>query len=208
MNFSEMQTEVRRRLNETSATYWTDADIKRALNDGYEEMAESSEFYERHTTMDLLSGRTYYDLRYICEDTFISPRRIQNNQTERWLTQCTVGDLEKNYVRWEDNQGEPERFFIRGTWWLGLWPQPDADWGSVRLYYSATPPAMVLDDDEPEFAIEYHRGLIEYAVYDLLAQQAETKKALLCWGMYQGYESALIGEVQGRMAPDRKEGLR
>ena len=207
MNLGELKTEVFRRLNESASSpvFWSVADVERAINDGQEELADATEFYERHTRIDLLSHRTYYDLRHICEDTFIAPRRVYNNEISKWLDPSHVRDFDAIRQRWETNTGQPMKWFMRGTWWLGLYPQPDADFGSIRFYYAAIPPELVEDEDAPQFPDEYHEALIEYAIYDLEAQDAETDQALVHYANYLGFEQRLKRYVDSRLSPDRVE---
>lgn len=206
-----MQTEVFRRLHESSSSpvFWTATDVKAALNDGLEEISDSTEWYERQTTMNLWSGRTYQSLLGILPETTLAVRRIFNNQTNRWLIPEDVRDLdERTYVQWENNQGEPQRWLIRGLWWLGIWPKPNGDSGTLRLYASSIPAAMSADSDEPAFPKEYHQGLIEYALYDLLAQDGESKLALGRWQAYLVFEEGLRQYVEGRQKIDKVRVLR
>jgi hypothetical protein len=211
VNFGEMKSEVYRRLNESSSSpiFWADSDIEQALNEGYEEMADATEWYERFATLDLLSGKTYFDLRSVLSDTILAPKRIRNNQTEKWLTPTDPRELDYHtFVQWEKNTGEPQMFFTRGLWWLGFYPKQNADSGSVRLYYSSIPPAMSADEDEPAFPEEFHYGPVAYAVYDLLCQDRETQKGLIWWKEYVLTEEAFRRYVIGRISLDRVEGHR
>jgi hypothetical protein len=116
MNFSEMKTEVFRRLDESSSSpvFWTSADIEEALNEGYQEISDATEWYETYDIVSLLSGLTYYDLRFYLGDTFLSPRRAQNQTTERWLTPSHVRDLDfQTYTQWEIVSGEPTRIVMQ-----------------------------------------------------------------------------------------------
>lgn len=123
MTFGQMKAAVRRKLNESSATFWTDQDIEDALNDAYAEMADATEFYERQATIDLLPSRTYYDLTSVLPDTFLSPRRAYNVTTSRWLDPTDPLDQDRHTdSQWELTSGQPERYMLRGNWWLGVWP--------------------------------------------------------------------------------------
>jgi hypothetical protein len=203
MNFAEMQAEVRIILNEATANFWSDADIQDSLNEGYEEISDATEWYERMTNIPLWSGRTYFDLRELLSDELIAPRRAVSVQTDKWLSPSSVRTQDGKYRQWERNFGDPDVMFMRGLWWLGWHPKPSADGGFVRLYFSALPPEMSSDTDEPAMPEEYHLGLVEYAAYDLLAQDAEVKKALYHWQQYMGYESKLREYVQGRITQDK-----
>lgn len=199
MTFSEMKTDVRRRLNEASATFWTDADIEEALNDALAEVADATEYYERQANLQMLDGRTYYDLTSLLPDTFLSPRRCWNATTQKWLTPTDPRELDYHtFVQWELTNGEPEKYWLRGNWWLGVFPRRTADTSKVRIYYTAIPPAMSASTDEPGFPREFHQAVTELALSDLLAQERETSKALQHWESGQEYVAALQLYVEGR----------
>lgn len=199
MNFGQMQTEVRRRLNESTTVFFSDQDVKDALNEGYAQMADVTEFYERYVNIPMLSKRTYYDLTHIITETFLSPRRVFNTTTNRWLDPTDPFDMDYHtYVQWELVQGQPEKCFMRGNWFLGVWPKPSGDLGQLRFYHTAIPDAMSRSTDEPEFPREFRQGVIDYALCELLADQKETAKAMLHYAAYETYEKGLKAYVEGR----------
>jgi hypothetical protein len=182
MTFAALRTDVFRRLNESSTTpvFWTEDDVENALNEGYAELSDQTEWYERWLSIDLLNNRPYYDLRTVVPRTVLSIRAAFNEQTNRWLTPSRVADVETYDRRWEKKIG--------------------SDAGTVKQYYTALPDPMVLDDDEPGFPDAFHPGLVEYAVADLWAQDAETDLALQAWRAYLSYETALQAWVDGRVS--------
>ena len=212
MTLAEMRTEVFRRLNENSVSpdFWTQSDVDEALNDGLEEISDASEWYERHASIPILNQRPYYDLRTnLGDDTILSPGRALNVQTNRWLEPTYVRDLDYHtYRRWENiTTGQTERMFLRGLWWLGFFPQNGSDSGFIRFWYTSLPPTLVNTYDEPGFPREFHLGLVEYALGDLLGQEGETKKAMKFWAAYQGYEAGLMAFADKRQSKDRLQAL-
>lgn len=207
MNFGQMQSEVRTRLNESTTAFYTDADIAAALNEGLAEMADATEFYERVANITLQIDRTWYDLSSILPDTFLSPRRIWNSVGNWWLIPTTVRDLDSKLALWETPHGQPNEYVLRGNWWLGVFPKTATDQSGLRVAYTAIPPDMSNDSDEPGFPREFHFGLVEYALFDCLSQQRETQKALGYWKSYKGYEAALRQWVEKRQSLDRVEVL-
>jgi hypothetical protein len=202
MNFGEMQEQVFLVLNEnqSSPTYWTEDDVKKALNDGYAELSDETEWYERYSTVSMLSGRTYLDLRGVLPHTLLAPRRNINNQTGRWMLPVNVSDLDyRAYVQWERSKGEPQNFFMRGLWWMGFFMQPTQDGGTVRLTYSSIPDEMVDDEFSPQFHEEYHWAIVYYAIYDLFCQDAETDKAMYWWNQYVKVQDDFKKYVQQRV---------
>lgn len=210
MTFTQIQTEIRTRLDEASVIFWADADIREAINDGYQEMSDASEWYERNANINLTINTVYYDLTSssILTDEFLAMKQAFNNQENWWLDPRTVWDLDASYRGWESVTGPPKRFFMRGLWFLGLDPKPPATSGTVRLYYSAMPAALSAGGDVPGFPQEFHFGLVEYALYDLLGQEAETQKALQHWKQYKGYEAALVDFVNHRISTPRLSGYK
>jgi hypothetical protein len=210
MTFGEMQSITRTKLYEASATFWTDDDIKDAINDAYEEIADATEFYERQATIPLLSGRTYFDLTSILEDdTFLSPRRGWETATSRWYEPTNMRDLDEHtYVQWELTQGAPRMYFLRGNWWLGVWPKANDDVSyKMRFYYTAIPPPFEDDSDEPIFPGEFHMGIVEIALADLLGQERETNSALTHWATGQDYIKQVKEHVDQRQTMARLDVL-
>ena len=199
MNFSQMQSQTRRSLNNTTTEFYSDQDIKDALNEGLAELADATEYYELQATVYLLAGRTYYDLTTVVPDTFLSPRRCFDITNQKWLTPTDPFELDQQYRQWELVYGEPEKYFFRGNWWMGVWPRRATDGNGIRLYYTGIPPVMSLDTDTPDFPQEFHRGLIDYALSDLLSQQRETAKAVKFWQSYVVAQSGLKTYVEGRV---------
>lgn len=200
MNFLEIRTEVRRRLQELVGTevWWTDEEIDEAIHAGEDEMADACEWYERWQTIDILKGRPYYDLRSVIRFDFLVAGPVFNDNTNRWLLPLQPKDLEQSDYRWEERVAEPEFFMMRGIWWLGLWPWKGAELGSVKQYYVALPRHMSADSDEPGFHRTFHYGIVEYAVCDLLSQDNETDLTVETWKLYKKYEDSLREYVLSR----------
>lgn len=211
MQFSDMQTEVFRRFEESAASpKWASlAQIKTALNEGYEEISDETEWNESSFNVSLTASTMYYDLSdtavYSAAATnpLITVRRVQNAQTGRWLFSGSVREFDDSRRQWEKNTGEPGHFWIRGMWWLGLYPKPDATSGSVTVFASVQPTALSANSDTPGFPEEFHLGLVEYAIYDLLCQDGEFKKAARYYARFLEKQEGLRRFVLQRGAKDR-----
>jgi hypothetical protein len=199
MTFAEMQAETSRRLAEVSGrVFWSDDDIAEAVNLGYTELSDATEWFEAYFEMDLLNDRPYYDLRTVIGDSFLALRPAWDEQSSRWLLPASVRMLDAHDRRWEGVTGEPQRFVLRGLWWLGLYPRIQSDVGLIKQYYTALPDPLDADDDEPGFPEAFHIGCVEFATADLFAQDGETKWALAAWSQYLRTEAALTAWVEGR----------
>lgn len=207
MTFAQMQAETRRQLNESSVVFWTDQDIKDAINEGMDELADIAEYYERQATLPMLAGRSYYDLTSVLPDTVLSPRHIWNTTTQRWLEQVDTLQMDGGYRQWELVHGEPEKFVIRGHWWLGAWPKRDTDSSSLRLYYTGIPDHLSASTDVPPFPQEFHMGPVEFALSDLNSQQRETKRAVKHWNEFMSYAARLKAYADQRASIPRRGAL-
>lgn len=195
-----MHEDVARRLAEmTGRVFWSDADIDTALNDGYAELSDATEWFEAYLEVPLLNNRPYYDLRTVIGDTFLAIRPGYDEQTSRWLVPTAIRQFDAHDRRWERVTGEPQRVVMRGLWWVGYWPRVQADTsGLIKQYYVGLPPPMVEDDDEPGFPEAFHLGCVEYAMADLFSQDAETTLALAAWDAYLATEAGLQAWVDDR----------
>lgn len=199
MTFAEMRAEVLRRLAQGSPQVaWTTDEIDTALNDGYLELSDASEWNEEYLDIDLLQDRPYYDLRTIVGCGFLAPGAAFDRQTNRWLLPTAVRQFDAHDRRWERVTGEPQRILTRGLWWVGYWPRLQSEVGSVKQYYTSLPKRLCLDDDEPGFPEVYHEGCVDFAMVELWAQDGETTLALLAAAKYQQVENDLVSWVNER----------
>lgn len=249
MTLSDIRTEVFRRLDEseTSPVYWSLADVDDAINAGYEEISDATEWYELAAQLGT-DGSLYYDLTTQLSPRFLRLKHIYNATSNLWLSFTTPRDMDGKYVSWETVSGEPEKALLRGLWWLGLWPKPGlivpvdyrmridefgpfpsgsgldeaermrfvtvgfgrASAGIKGLYafYAALPPPLNDANNTPGFPADFHEALVYYAMYELMCQEREYKKALVFWQQYLVLQERLRLYVQARSGYDRAAGSR
>lgn len=200
MTKGELRAEVFRRLQESASApvYWTADDVDAAVAEGYAEVSDASEWFEAHAYLPLLKDRPLYDLRTVLGEQFLAVGGAFDVQTNRWLIPSTTRQFDAHDRRWERIVGEPQRLFMHGLWWLGLWPRIMSEVGQVKQYYVALPPPLDGDGDEPGFSETFHYALVEFALTDLWAQDGETALALASWEKYLSAEAALVTWVANR----------
>jgi len=184
LTLSDIRSRVRTRF-EAGAVRWPDAEVNAAINDGIAELSEATRYFERWVSVPLKGGRTYYDLRGLTPETVMSVTAVEHLAGVRWLAPNALCDM--TYDEWEKTTGNPISWFVRGAWWLGIWPRPSADLDEwVRVYYTAVAPSLTEDGQEPaQLPDEFVPALEEYAVYELQLREGETDKALFWWGKYK-----------------------
>ena len=202
MTFAELKTAVFRDLDEsaTSPVFFSVVDVADAINDGYKELSDETEWYERSVIIKLLRQQRHYDLRTLVPEQVLSIGPSFNRTTNRWLTPETTNDLDARYVQWNVVTGQPTAVFQRGLWTVGYWPFPATAVGVVQQYFTAIPPALSADTDVPGFPARFHRALVEYATSELHPQRGEPDRGLASWARYLDYEAGVGDFVAGRVS--------
>ena len=126
MTFLELQDEVLRRLEEVSGSpiVFNMTELKEAINEGYEDISERTEWNE--TSQTLAISTQYTDLRASLSSEFLSIARAYNSSAALWLNWTSWRHLDDGDYRWSTVTGSPERIFLRGITQLGLYPVPSA----------------------------------------------------------------------------------
>ena len=200
MTFAKIRAEVFRRLRESSDSpvMWSDVDVDEVINEGYMEISDETEWYEKWQMVDLRPNQPYYDLRSLLRRPYLRLGAAYNTTTSRWLVPGSPVEFDLGDRRWQSRLAEPSSFFVRGSWWLCYWPVQESEVGAIKQYYKALPPALSDDDDEPGFSFNYHYALVEYALAELFAQDAEVDLAWQAWQEYTKYENGVLGRTQDR----------
>lgn len=208
MTKADLRTEVFRRLREVSggSLAFSTTDVDTAVNAGYAELSDQTEWNERSITVDLETDRPFYDLRTLIGPEVLAPGPSFNVDTNRWLVPTMTRELDAYDRRWEVATDMPFRVLVQGLWWLGYWPRVQSDTGTVVQYYTALPTALTDDLDEPGFPDTFHYAIVEFALSDLWAQDAETMRAQAAWTAYLSGEAALQQWVDQRAGSAMRRG--
>lgn len=199
---SQLVQHVRWRFDAASTTRVTDAAILEAVNEGLDELAEATGFYERWVNVPIRNGRTYYDLRGWLPETALGVTSVWNTISTRWMHPASEEEL--SYARWKRVTGDPRNYWIRGLYWMGVFPKGTADSGFFRVYFKALVPHLVQDNDAiPELPDDFNNTVEDYALYELFAREGETSKALALWNSYQDGENKAKKLVKDRITAAR-----
>lgn len=209
MTLAELRAEVFRRIEEESGSpvFWTADDVDLALNEGYAEFSDIVGFNNTTLSISQLEDRLYYDLRnYLASgQTLLHVDAIWNATSSTWMSPYSLRDLD--FLRaadWDTASGQPFAYFVRGAWWLGLWPIPEADDATASLTaLVSTIPATLTASDSPSIHEDYQYALVEYAHYDLLTQDKEPKKALSHFKRFLELVEEYRRFTADRAAPDQ-----
>lgn len=200
---SQIIASVRTRYQIVSSVRWDDGDILDAINEGLDDLSEVTRFYERHVSVPLGNRRSYYDLRGWLPETALGVTSVWGSSITDWLVPISARDLQ---TRWEQAAGSPTHFFMRGLFWMVVWPRPDSVDVSefLRVYFAGyaphfTHPQAVLRDLQDDWV----PALEDYALYELSAQDGETSRALMHWQEYTARSTQFAHDVNRRTVTAR-----
>lgn len=199
ISLADITARVRTKFEASSTTRWTDARIHSFINEGLENLAEAGSWYERYTTVPEQANRTWYDLRGFTPETVVHIKSIWSTSRNDWLTPVTEDQLDP---QWEDATGQPQTFFTRGIYWLGVYPRlGESDTaGYLRVYFAGVPQAFNYTQavlrDLPD---DYIPALEDYTMYAMSLVDREPKKAMMHWASYLKREKSLHDFTGRRM---------
>lgn len=206
---SQVLTRVRTRYEAEaggSDVRWSDANLLTFINEGLENLAEATGFYERYVTIPLSAGRTYYDLRGFAPETVVSVTSVWNTSRTQWLEPISKLRLDTS---WRSATGSPLAYWTAGIYWLGVYPFPDEDdTGSLRVHFKGIPVRFthtqgVLSDLPDHF----YPALEDYVLYEMAAADGNSTRALVHWKAYVEREAALSSFVDKRIGASRSGAL-
>jgi hypothetical protein len=188
--FKNLQDETLERLEEVSTAslvVFTLAELKEAINEGYADISERTEWNEVSETVSV--STQYVDIMdSVTIDTrLLSVSKAYNNASAEWLRWTTWKELDARDWRWDTVTGTPEWMFLRGLQKLGFYPTPTGA-TNIDIFYTKMPTPLAADGDTPGFPDQFHRALVHYALYDLLSQDGETGLAV---EQFQEYEQVV-----------------
>jgi hypothetical protein len=187
-----------------SSTRWSDSRLTDFVNEGLENIAEATLFYERYTTVPFQAYRTYYDLRGFTPETVVRIKSIYNTEGNIWLEPVNPDKLDD---RWRQSTGDPRCFFTRGIYWFGIYPASASDSSAnaddasyLRVYFAGLPNRFSNTQevlrDLPDSMLP---ALEDYVLYEMAAIDKKKDMALHYWKSYQEREDRFKGFVNQRV---------
>ena len=130
MSFVTMQSDVRARLVEPAARYFTDAEIKRWINLGYKDFVGRTEWSNRVKGYRIIANQAYYDLpsdfMKVEELIWKEQYKIVLTDTDEWRWRVSAGPTTSSSRPQYANYQPADRKFR-------LWPAPSANCNSKAI---------------------------------------------------------------------------
>jgi len=204
---STLLTRIRARYETDSGgstVRFSDANLTAFVNEGLEDLAEESGFYERYCTVPIEAGRTYYDLRGFTPETVLNVKSVWCSTRDDYLVRTNPEELGST---WEQEEaGQPVRFWTRGVFWLAIHPRCDSSTGYMRVKFSGVPPRFTFTQQVLyELPDRYYPALEEYVLCEMCGADRQPKKASSYFqsytrrakGLHDLVDRRLVGAARG-----------
>lgn len=198
-------------LEDPTGVFHSQEDVIDAYNEALDEISDATEIYEKNITVHLRKKATYLDLRGILPQEALRITSIYNCATNKWLDPITPRELDLQVGReWEGKPDTPRWWFMRGLWFLGVYPVTSDDTTALRIYYSALIPHVSSEgglssglDVIPPLPPDAHIVIEDYMLGALWADRKEPQKAMQYWASYLEGEQQLKNLHEQRMTTVR-----
>lgn len=187
-------TDVRRALIETSAQFWSDAELLRYLNRAELDYVNKTRLLEDTAQLSLVQGRLDYPL----PQNWLSAKavffKVENpDGTYRWKRLYPT-NIEKNTQTSPnfmnttvDNQGTPSRYWVWGrSLWLDKAPDGDND-TTLVLFYKSKPIPLLVPTAQINLDDSLSEALTAYILDKAWSKENEDEKAAAQQIIYDRY---------------------
>lgn len=184
---ANLETQVRDEINESTAGFWTSAELRRYINEGNRILTRAYRLESATPqTINTVDGTESYALA----SDFAAPVKIELvDDTDDWTSLRRIDQKER-----VDGKGEPEAYYIKGTK-VYFSPKPD-DAYEIRVWYFVKATTLSADGDSPVIPSDYHDLIAKYAI--ARAKQKDDDPA------YQTYDQQ-FEDGKREMVKDRLE---
>lgn len=180
MTLAQLRTRTRERTDATGSTsYYTDAQVNGALNEGLRFFAFATLSVERTAAFTYTGGEPFVSILTDLPD-FIVPLRVRVAASRKRLNPARLDEIAaldpawlQLYVEQDDEENdiaEPDRYMLLGCDLFGLFPRVNDDL-DLAMTYAASPAVLTADGQSPEIEEEHHLDLIDYAIWRLRANE-------------------------------------
>lgn len=187
-----------------SSTRWSDSLLTDFVNEAIENIAESTLFYERYTSVPFQPNRQFYDLRGFTPETVVRIKSIYNTGNNLWLEPLNPDKL---HLDWRQSTGNPQGFFTRGIYWFAIYPKSTAALTTnrntqnyLRVYFAGIPSRF---SNTQEVLRDLPNDMIpaieDYCLYEMAAIDRRHDMALYYWDQYYQREERFRRFVDNRV---------
>lgn len=207
LNLGQIRGRVQTNLNDAIGTFFDNATVNQAIQDGYDEVIIDTQCAEATASVPFTPNTIYYDLYngiIPSNQLFWRICRIFNQNTNRWMPCVDSRVLDKFRFDWEASVGTPWFGYIVNYQYLGFFPHfSSGATKSFDVLYKIGKDNLTVDQQIPQIPNQFSRILESYATADLLEIYREFTKAQEYWDDYGKLKQKLKDYMPSRSLPDK-----
>jgi hypothetical protein len=172
---SAIRDKARMALGETTASFWTDAQLNTWINDGIRDISWRTKCLKKDSLGTSVTDQGEYALLTMFPTLYeMLELYFYDVTTTSWLrlTQTNRKALDKDIPGWMSTDSSlPQKYIInREENYLYLWPPPSSDYESgtgfgvnyIKGFYCYEPTDLSTDGSTPEIPATLHDAIVEY----------------------------------------------
>lgn len=171
-NISEIITDVRSLINEETASFWSDTEITRWVNEGQEIFSSETGLLSKYYSITLKAANINNDREIRLPSDFIAFDEGGVLYDDDPCLPVTLQELDEWHGNWRDTTGTPNRYYTRGDY-LGFFPKPSA--GDTVKFYGIER-ATTLSGDTTPFSGDYRTVAFRRCIRDYAIAKCWYKK--------------------------------
>lgn len=193
MTRSEIRSLIRKRLGETTASFWSDPELNTMINDGCTDIAFRSKCLRGTSYFTTVSGTGEYTMTALVPAaTVMSINEVyykQNGTTWQKLEPTSRTELDLTQPTWKSTDaGTPQKYYFdREEDIFGLFQKPDATNAGTsygQLYYTKAHVDINGDTESPQIPEYLQLSIVDYVVANGYEQRGFGDKANDAWQKY------------------------
>lgn len=180
MLVSDIAMRVKRQFGDEAGVQITDSDILRWINDAQKEICSKSNILEATASVTTVAGTNTFDLPSDLQDLLT----VMYNGT--MIQGLSMREAEESIQKVGDPtsqlSGEPNCYWVFASK-VYLWPVPDSNTGTLKLFYNRFPDEVTSTNDTPQLDVKYHKTIVDYCLQqayeldeDWVASQAKANQ--------------------------------
>lgn len=212
-NLDELVTDVRGIVNETTASFWTDAYIQRQLKKGHQILSSKIKMVSMLWTVTLTDdtagtgeAKIIDDREILLPSSFIAINDGGVYYNDDVCSATSIKAIKEHNQDWLDNTGTPSRYYLRGDL-LGFDNQISSG-DTVRIYGVKMPDELSTTQapfDADYRTIGYRYLIVDYAVGMCWKSKNEMTKFAFYLAPQTGSFWVGLKEMKGELLEDKDE---
>lgn len=174
MTPAEVLASIRYQLDETTASFWSDAELYSYMSDAEQEVADRFQCVELSTSTTTVASTQEYTAPADCQ---VVRRMTWYNVPLKCIDFRQKDALQFNSYGGSDQSGNPESYYIWGDK-VGLYPIPDSA-QALKFYYAALPARVTTATSAFATPAIFHPCYQDYCLHRAYMKDQDDSRSML-----------------------------